>query len=294
MNDQLIEQLFECYQNNNIDKKVYLCNKGIFDLLIDKNTLNMLSIYESFTNGNFSKIMNKSKSTIIYTSDRKYMMKYISKSEATVLNKMLYKYIKHITIQDSFFVPIYGLFKIRNFFRDHYVILMPNLCNGFVPTKIYDLKGREPKNKCCFMCYDDNSVTNSTITDDKLLYENIDDKILLNRPEYNIIIKTLLRDFGFLRENGIIDYSLLIAEYSTPCEQNHHIFRCTNGINDTEIKFLRIGIIDYLSKYTFRKKVANWFKSWRWYENQIATIEPQKYYDRICSFIQDKLFMQSG
>jgi hypothetical protein len=302
MNDSFIEGLFNLYddQHNNImSNKIYLYHRDAFKILINSKKLNTNMIHNSFKNGHYSKIMNKSKSTIVYTFDTQYMLKIIGKNEAQILDEIIETYVDHLTQKESFLIPIYGLFKIKNTFFDQYIILMPNLCNGDAPVKMYDLKGRQPKNKCnsCITCccHHNSDSTNETITDDKNLYDNINDKIVLNQNDYDVVIKTLMYDFDFLEYHSIIDYSLLIAEYNKiPTNNQNLIFRCQNtnevGNIEYEYKYMKLAIIDFLNRYTWRKKVANWFKSWRWRESQIATISSDKYSTRIRNFVHDQLF----
>ncbi|GET93098.1 phosphatidylinositol-4-phosphate 5-kinase-like protein [Leishmania tarentolae] len=147
------------------------------------------------------------------------------------------------------------------------------------------------------------------------------------------ILEGLFRDYDFLENSGMMDYSLLIgvayqdnekqlpdkrcnienrntasssgvACASTPTEMRRSslatggppsdkrmtLMPCPefeNGVrsvDDQEVYY--IGIIDVLTTYTWKKKTANFFKSFLWKQKMLSTIPPHRYARRIRSFTE--------
>lgn len=128
------------------------------------------------------------------------------------------------------------------------------------------------------------------------------------------LLQALMRDYEFLTNAGLMDYSLLIGvayneEDTTqsrkriqsmrlsypignendvslielrPSSQlrgpsdDHEFFAGISSLLEQEVYF--IGIIDILTRYTFKKKVANFCKSFLWRSETLSTIPPVEYH----------------
>nr|CCC93634.1 putative phosphatidylinositol-4-phosphate 5-kinase [Trypanosoma congolense IL3000] len=142
----------------------------------------------------------------------------------------------------------------------------------------------------------------------------------LNREERGKLLDMLLQDYKFLCDSHLMDYSLLIGVAYNESKvsrsgkhirsmrrtymmgQEHEEFSMesrpellmqnyrtsqdfANGVSslyDQEIYY--IGIIDMLTTYTFKKKVAKFFKSFLWKEETLSTLPPSDYYKRIVHY----------
>ena len=78
------------------------------------------------------------------------------------------------------------------------------------------------------------------------------------------ILDILRKDSKFLREHGIIDYSLLLAIEDAPNQSERFSLNVGNYLMNesrNNIGNLHIGIIDYLQAFNFSKKAETWWKT---------------------------------
>ncbi|ESL11338.1 phosphatidylinositol-4-phosphate 5-kinase [Trypanosoma rangeli SC58] len=142
----------------------------------------------------------------------------------------------------------------------------------------------------------------------------------LERNERRRLLHVLLKDYEFLDNAGIMDYSLLIGvayneskvsrsgrhirsmrmtypmgsepkgtlmeirPASPPRLENafHEFSAGINSLYEQEVYY--IGIIDMLTKYTWKKKAANFFKSFLWKPETLSTISPMEYRKRLSKY----------
>ncbi|EAN87892.1 putative phosphatidylinositol-4-phosphate 5-kinase [Trypanosoma cruzi] len=142
----------------------------------------------------------------------------------------------------------------------------------------------------------------------------------LERHERNKLIRVLMKDYEFLGNAGMMDYSLLIgvaynetkvsrsgklvrsmrmtypmgserdadlaevrpASLPRRCPTPHDFRAGITSLQDQEIYY--IGIIDMLTKYTWKKKTANFFKKFLWKPETLSTIPPVEYRKRISKY----------
>ena len=123
--------------------------------------------------------------------------------------------------------------------------------------KVFDLKGSEvnrladPPGKSSYTGLD----TNFVIDKDGLPY-------FLPEPAYSLLMRALEDDALFLREQGVIDYSLLVIEGS-------------RGL-------LRLAIIDFMRPYHLIEKIETIYKYIKSGKDP-TVIPPQQYADRFVS-----------
>jgi plasmid maintenance system killer protein len=88
-------------------------------------------ITQSFASG------GNSDNPIIFTHDRKYLLKSISRSEKDMLMKILPEYHLRMKEAKSFLCRVYGLYSIMiNNKEQSYVIVMKNMCD--IPGKVME------------------------------------------------------------------------------------------------------------------------------------------------------------
>ncbi|RNF08943.1 phosphatidylinositol-4-phosphate 5-kinase [Trypanosoma conorhini] len=142
----------------------------------------------------------------------------------------------------------------------------------------------------------------------------------LERQKRKKLIHALLKDYEFLGNAGVMDYSLLIGvtyneskvsrsgrqirsmrmtfpmgseptqtlmeirPTSPPrVDQAYHEFSAgVNSLYEQEVYY--IGIIDTLTKYTWKKMMANFFKSFLWKSETLSTIPPMEYRKRLSKY----------
>lgn len=92
----------------------------LFSLDPEKN-LNMIN--KSFASG------GRSANPIIFTHDRKFLLKTISKSEKNILLKLLPEFHRRMRDLNSYLCRIYGLYRIKLGDKaDVHLLLMRNMC----------------------------------------------------------------------------------------------------------------------------------------------------------------------
>ena len=130
--------------------------------------------------------------------------------------------------------------------------------------KVYDLKGSvinryiRPKNK----------KKGKILLDTNYIEDNRGEPLFLDFDNFKILNQALINDCFFLKKESIIDYN-----------------------NEFEIKKIRMGIIDYLRKYTWDKQIESYGKKLiHGFENP-TIINPENYSERFIDKI--KLYFSS-
>lgn len=142
----------------------------------------------------------------------------------------------------------------------------------------------------------------------------LDRNFLIERKLKNNLIKIpddkcehflhlLQNDVYMLRENNLMDYSLLfiILEVPPPESKNYQkLFDCFTQpgfserlIQSTDGKFLYcFGLIDYLQAFNVKKLFENKFKGLVYGKEKefISAVDPVLYSDRMLNFMRDNLF----
>lgn len=208
----------------------------------------------------------KSGSVFIKSPDGKFILKSISKVEFNTFQRIAPEYFPYrLTHPESTLVPIYGVFKYDRMgccgsasCGSQYLILMANL----VPlssqvTRFFDLKGRTPKKH-------HHQVRNGIVDDN-----TCPDSFLLHVPNPEVVYTAVGNDIRFLQQVGLMDYSLFTIERDGTADQVH--------------------IIDFLTPYYWKKKVAHFCKRCKWRAEQLSTIRPERYAERFQRMV-DRLF----
>jgi len=84
---------------------------------------NLKNINESFASG------GRSANPIIFTHDKRFLLKTISKNEKNILIKLLPEYHRRMRDLKSYLCRIYGVFRIKlGDKEDVHILLMRNMC----------------------------------------------------------------------------------------------------------------------------------------------------------------------
>lgn len=151
-----------------------------------------------------------------------------------------------------------------------------------------DLKGRKPKP----------GKRNELRFANRPLKDNQITRGLNFKRERDIVFfkNQIIKDSEFLKKQNLMDYSLLVGVHKLKHDTNK-IYRYLSkrggfiGIdpktNQTEFYFF--GIIDCLTRYGFKKKLANLIKRFLWRLDTLSTVESNYYAERFQQFMTETL-----
>ena len=246
----------------------------------------------------------KSKATFYKTKDEKYLFKSINRSEFQMFLEMAFHYFQHMDEylfhkMPSLLTKTLGVYEIHmkktGKEENYYIMMMENLNYGLNlddinSLKSYDLKG-SLSNRYVFKQQqpqqqqqesnknenkkDENEIKkninkNIVLHDSNFKEDNKNEPIPLNKKIYDLLVIAVHNDTLFLSKIGIVDYSLLLHIYQTD-----------------KTNYLRMGIIDYVRKYTWDKQlehavkiILNGFKA-------PTIVDPKEYKKRFNEAIKD-------
>lgn len=254
-----------------------------------------------------SESKGKSGSFFFYSHDRKFIIKTISSEEKTTLLDILHDYFNYIKAHNStLLTKIYGIYTvvIKNASSVN-VILMQNLfgCSPIHIQKMFDLKGSSVQRKT----KDVQKWKRDQVLKD-LDYQWVTkvERKLINFKEEDIseIRSNLINDINFYKSLNLMDYSLLfiIIDYPNNIDPDYnqiigllddpkykgHVYKSEN-----ENYIYIVGIIDYLQKYNFKKKMEHCMKGILYgkEKNMVSAVEPIYYAERFNDFMTKKVFI---
>lgn len=210
----------------------------------------------------------KSTSFFFTTSDEKFIIKTIKKTEKkTLLGNFFMNYINRAMKKESKMVRILGVYKVSPT-KQHFII-MENVVPSKQVAMIYDVKGYANDNRKGFgKIMKDSEFISSEIG----LKEEVKEKVL----------QEIKDDVEVLRSCGLMDYSVLIGKYND--EVN---FRSRYRIKEHN-QLVVIGIIDFLQVFNFRKCAESYIRR-KFSKNQISSIKPDLYASRLIDFLSQYL-----
>eukprot|EP01134_Creolimax_fragrantissima_P000889 CFRG0889T1 len=170
----------------------------------------------------------KSGSFFYYSHDGQYMFKTISTSESNSLLNMLAGYLSFIKNNPTTLLTRYfGLYRIRFRKVKTQFVVMGNVFHTSLPMHVrFDLKGS---------MYGRTSLNENVthFSDNEIIYKDLDwlasgRRLRLGKKVTKSLWEQLQRDADFLRDNGVLDYSLLIG-----------IHNCADSLAETRDKFIK-------------------------------------------------------
>jgi len=207
-----------------------------------------------------SKIIGgRSDNPIIYTWNKSFVLKTISKQEKNIFEKMVKDYQMRLRDTKTLICRIYGLFKIKVGDQyDSFVILMRNMCELPDESRFFtfDLKGssvdrssfRESQKafyKDGFQDEIEDNHKNLILKDND--FEHLKLNFLLSTKDAKNFILSIENDAQFLSNYNITDYSLLVTIHKFDKDAYLKSFNC-RVMKSYDDKYLyNFSIIDFLT-----------------------------------------------
>ncbi|MCQ2820897.1 MAG: 1-phosphatidylinositol-4-phosphate 5-kinase family protein, partial [archaeon] len=232
--------------------------------------LNLKIIKESFASG------GRSSNPIIFTHDKKLLVKTISKEEKDILLNILPELHRRMRDSKSLLCRIYGVFRIEVVGKQCiHVIVMRNMNELPSDSKLFcfDLKGstvdRSVISKLDKEHYKNGSKEEILKIYKKKILKDVDFDFLgfdfyFEKDICDTLQKIVCEDSEFLRGSNLIDYSLLCSIHSYNEEYEELIDESKkHRIIPTKDKkyFMNLSIIDFLTPYGLTKKFELGFKT---------------------------------
>ena len=255
-------------------------------------------IFSTKNSENWEVSGGKSKANFFRSFDDKFIIKNISELEFNMLLDSAFNYFKHLSKfffekKPTLLAKTFGAFHIKvktpkEKDKNYYLIYMENIYYNILSAnnfdnfncpesnlKVYDLKGSEINR---YILSKDRKK-GKILLDTNFLEDMGGEPLFLDFKNYQILKQSLINDCTFLKKEEIIDYSLLIIFEVNDKKDNKNF----------EIKKIRMGIIDYLRKYTWDKQIESYGKKLIHGFAKPTIINPEKYYERFIEKI-DKYF----
>jgi hypothetical protein len=215
----------------------------------------------------------KSGSFMLFTHDRRFVLKTISRKERQHLRKVMLKpYHKHIrTYPNTLLAKIYGLFTLSApGLSNIHMIVMQNVLVASSFNAIYDLKGSTVARK---------ARPGSKVLKDLDFLEMSRFKSV-DLEESEALTTQLELDAHLLRRLRVMDYSLILG--LTTEGEGVHVYQSFD-----KKCFYHVGIIDYLIHYDSWKSLETAFRTLKSpHESRlISAVNPDQYASRFANFV---------
>jgi len=229
--------------------------------------------------------------------DNKLLIKTIKKSDLDMFSVHFSEYYQYLTKKNrkSLITPIYGVYSFErvDIAQIAHVIMMRNIIDG--PKKyiqsIYDLKGSSYDREVLKKKKNIDIEQRMAVLKD-LDFTKIEGKLYL-KADRDSIKDILTQDAEFLRDCGLIDYSLLVIKFYHDArekveKQKKIHFRLVSTQENTSY---HIGIIDYFQKYDLQKILEKFGKKMLKMNPKLDTSSqnPQAYASRFINFMDSIL-----
>lgn len=262
---------------------------------IEKNKRNLLKLCKS---------EGRSGSLFFFTHDNKYIIKTIPERELNSMKKLIKPYFTHLSEnKHTFLVRIYGVFTLNIGISEIHLILMENVA-PYDNSKIlyrFDLKGSFVHRKTKDLI---KNIRIKALKD--LDFLDLKQKvnfplIALSKSNINFSLQVIKRDLKVLTKCNLMDYSLFIAivrddsnqsEETEEDDEQQPLKGVFTQNKNTKYTYC-ISIIDFLTEYTFRKKMENFYKTFTKFgkaKNAVSVVDATTYSVRFSKFMRDHVF----
>lgn len=216
----------------------------------------------------------KTESDFFKTDDKRFIAKFIATTEFEMSIQIAPSYFKYFNnlkaaSKKTLLCPILGIYEMKvGSEQTKYLIIMNNVFYGLEDRienlKVYDLKGSR-KNRLR-----KENLKGKTLMDTNFDLERNGDLLAINsHPEFDFF-QVVERDCTFLRQQEIVDYSLLL-------------------VIDESQKIVTCGIIDYLRKYDLIKKLEHRIKKLQYLGEDPTIVKPEAYANRFISSLKKRI-----
>ncbi|CRH03040.1 phosphatidylinositol-4-phosphate 5-kinase, putative [Plasmodium relictum] len=296
-----------------IKSNEYLTSVGPEQVISNMVLGNLSTLSELLSEG-------KSGSLFYFTSNGKYIIKTVCKSTYKLSKALLPKYYEHIRKNpDSLLTRLYGIHSIKyendskNGRKKTYFIVMNNFFSSVVEIhRRYDIKGSLVGRTVPLSKREDHTIALKDVDIDEL-----GDIINIGSKNKERLQNVLKSDTKFLKENFILDYSLLFGIHykelskdlvnwdKSKANEIHHIYdekgnciaskpfhQCDHGgiINVDKNRIFFFGIIDIFTRWSLKKKFEHTFRTLQKLDGKnISCIHPNAYAKRFVTFIENHM-----
>jgi hypothetical protein len=215
----------------------------------------------------------KSKANFFKSHDDKFILKCVNKQEFKMFIEAGFQYFHHNTRflfhkMPSALAKILGAYKIKiknnNKAENSYVILMENLFYGkedqikMNGIRAYDLKGSRLNRYIPLR----DQKSDQVLPDTNFKEDYKGEPIVLKRNMAELLKAAVYNDSLILSKMNVVDYSLLLIideKCNIKNSVNHNIKENNHpsGCVICNVKSIRVGIIDYVRKYTWDKQLEH-------------------------------------
>jgi hypothetical protein len=239
----------------------------------------------------------------------KFIYKSMSQADMNTLHDLIADYGEYITTNSSMLMRIFGIYRIVGkdgkklyFLVAANAFYLPDyLSQHYSLSSRYDLKGRKPK-----LAAEDRRVEADAGVFKDLQLSRV---FVLHESTRDQIIANIVSDCQWLKEHDCIDYSLLVgvcenANFAldldeagrftnvtapsfvpnVPINVQHHRQVGTPPYvkaQDDHAEIFLIAIVDFLARFNnMAKRGANAFKSIRWSQDELSTVDSEFYSER--------------
>lgn len=230
---------------------------------------------------------------LYFSSDMKYIVKTTTEDESLALRNIMGQYVRYIRSNpNSLIVRFLGCHSLTLYGRTLYFVVMLNVFHGAQFSERFDLKGSWINRHGDSRAIGRDSGKNKSAP----LYKDSDlhNKISLPKGKHKNLLKQITRDTSFLRDLGLMDYSLLIGVIrrrfevvdNSVARQTDELGRDANGAFNAAIVegpgSYHMGIIDILQEWNWEKKLERYFKIYFKFRDPegLSAIQPDKYQAR--------------
>lgn len=274
--------------------KVTLFNDDQFSLIRKQHGIPDDFLDSGWNYAQMKKGSGKGGDLMVILSD--FVIKELSQGDHKELLDIAAKLVSHWRNKPSLITPIF----LHWTYEDRYYYAQARMTPQGPYKVLFDLKGCDDdklleKNgkkivvvnkrwfNLCMWCGTCNwSQDRMTYYEGKLLARAV--KFAVTEEQRRELLMKMRYDIEFLKAEGLMDYSLLVAQKEGSSEKDSCSYRHAMVSSDgTQEVTTYISIIDYLQRWNFSKVVANAIKV---LERNKATIKPAPYGDRFCSHFE--------
>lgn len=241
----------------------------------------------------------KSGALFYITEDERYFMKTIQQIEEKMLVSMLPSYYEHICSNPNTLLTRYMAHFSVQTRRDRHIrmVVMASIFNDqiFVDRK-FDLKGSTFKR---FASPEQLQSENVTLKD-----QDFEEAIFFRPEVVKMLMGQLARDSSFLESHQVMDYSLLLGISDMYVDEDAY-FKEAFGVEEEQAPYfvgyqrdakgekmgvrVSMGIIDFLQRFRFRKKVEYGMRVLQSCSSAAASVAPPHVYrERFMDFLASR------